>query len=110
MTESREAPDMESGFGVAPENRLGYEPYDIYRKLTRKERQAMQEKIEQNTVKFAAALDEEILPTMPKTKKSTVLAKRRFLGIIAERQARLQAQIEWLHAEQEKNRKLQEDL
>ena len=110
MTESREAPDMESGFGVAPENRLDYEPHDIYRKLTRKERQTMQEKIEQNTVKFAAALDEEILPTMPKTKRATVLAKRRFLGIIAERQARLQAQIEWLHAEQEKNRKLQEDL
>ena len=99
----------ENGFGQVPENSLDYKPYDIYRRLTRKERQAMQEKIEQNTVKFAAGLDESILPTMPKTKHATVLAKRRFLGIIAERQARLQAQIDWLHAEQEKNRKLQEE-
>lgn len=92
-----------------PENSLDFKSYDIYRKLTAKEKLAMKEKIEQNTVKFAKELDESFLPTMPKTKKSSVLAKRRFLGIMAERQARLQAQIDWLHAEQEKNRKLKEE-
>ena len=75
--------------------------YDIYRNLTRKERQAMEKKIQEDTVKF----DEEVLPMMPNTKHSNVLAKRRFLGIVANRQARLQAQIDWLHAEQERNRK-----
>lgn len=100
----------ENGFGQAPENSLDYRPYDIYRKLSRKERAAMEEKIEQDTVKFAKELDESFLPTMPKTKKSSVLGKRHFLGIIAARQARLQAQIDWLHAEQEKNRRIQEDL
>ena len=79
--------------------------YDIYRNLTRKERQAMEKKIQEDTVKFAAGLDEKVLPMMPNTKHSTVLAKRRFLGIVANRQARLQAQIDWLHAEQERNRK-----
>ena len=91
-----------------PENRLDFEPYDIYRKLTRKEKQAMQKKIQEDTVKFASGLDERVLPQMPNTKKSSVLAKRRFLGIIAERQARLQAQIDWLRREQEKNRKQEE--
>ena len=51
-------------------------------------------------------LDERVLPAMPKTKKATVQGKRNFLKIIAERQARLQAQIDWLHSEQEKYRKL----
>jgi len=96
---------MIDGFGKVPENRDDFEPYDIYRKLTAKEKRNMQQQIQANTVKYAAALDEQILPKMPNTKKATVLAKRRFLGIIAERQARLQAQIDWLHREQEKNRK-----
>jgi len=80
--------------------------YDIYRKLPRKERAEMQQRIEANTATFAAALDEEILPKMPKTKYATVRAKRNFLGIVAERQARLQEQVEWLHREQERNRRL----
>lgn len=79
--------------------------YDIYRNLTRKERQAMEKKIQEDTVKFAAGLDEKVLPMMPNTKHSNVLAKRRFLGIVSNRQARLQAQIDWLRAEQERNRK-----
>ena len=79
--------------------------YDIYRNLTRKERQAMEKKIQEDTVKFATGLDETILPMMPNTKHSTVVGKRNFLGIVANRQARLQAQTEWLRAEQERNRK-----
>jgi len=93
---------MIDGIGNVPENRLDFEPYDIYRKLTPKEKRDMQKKIQDDTVKFAGELDDKVLPKMPNTKKSTVLAKRRFLGIVAARQARLQAQIEWLHAEQEK--------
>lgn len=92
-----------------PENSLEFQSYDIYRKLTKAERKQMEAKIEQDTIKFASALDEEMLPAMPKTKHSSVLAKRKFLGIIAERQARLKAQVDWLHAEQEKYRKLQEE-
>ena len=83
---------------------------DIYKNLTRKEKNEMQESIEKNAVKFSAALDEKILPLMPKTKNATLQGKRNFLKIIAERQARLQAQIEWLHREQEKYRKLREEI
>ena len=83
---------------------------DIYKNLTRKEKNEMQESIEKNAVKFSAALDEKILPMMPKTKNATLQGKRNFLKIIAERQARLQAQIEWLHREQEKYRKLREEI
>ena len=83
---------------------------DIYRNLTRKEKNEMQESIEKNAVKFSAALDEKILPMMPKTKNATLQGKRNFLKIIAERQARLQAQIDWLHREQEKYRKLREEI
>lgn len=65
--------------------------------------------IVKNTVKFAAALDEEILPKMPKGKNVSLTAQRQFLGIIAERQARLQKQIEWLREQQEFYRKLREE-
>lgn len=83
---------------------------DIYKNLTRKEKNEMQESIEKNAVKFSSALDEKILPLMPKTKNATLQGKRNFLKIIAERQARLQAQIDWLHMEQEKYRKLREEV
>lgn len=82
---------------------------DIYQNLTRKEKNEMQESIEKNAVKFSSALDEKILPLMPKTKNATLQGKRNFLKIIAERQARLQSQIDWLHREQEKYRKLREE-
>ena len=82
---------------------------DIYRNLTRKEKNEMQESIEKNTVKFSAELDEKILPLMPKTKNATLQGKRNFLKIIAERQARLQAQIDWLKNTQEKYRKLKDE-
>ncbi len=89
-----------------PENSLEFKSYDIYRKLSPKQKKQMQEKIEQDTVKFASALDEEMLPTMPRTRYASISSKRRFLGIVAERQARLQAQIDWLAGEQEYYRKL----
>ena len=65
-------------------------------------------KVEANTVKFARALDEKVLPLMPKNKNAFIGAQRQFLGIIAERQARLQAQIDWLHERQEYYKKLRE--
>ena len=82
---------------------------DIYKNLTRKEKKEMQESIEKNAVKFSAALDGKILPMMPKTKNATLQGKRNFLKIIAERQARLQAQIDWLKNTQEKYRKLKDE-
>ena len=92
-----------------PENRDDYVPYDVYRKLKRKEKTEMQKRIQENTVKYAAGLDEKVLPLMPNTKYSSVRGKRSFLGIYAERQARLEEQINWLHSEQEKHRRLQEE-
>ena len=62
--------------------------------------------IEKNMVKFAAILDERILPQMPKGKNISVLAQRQFLGIIAARQAKLQAQTDWLKNQQEYYRRL----
>lgn len=66
-------------------------------------------KVESDTVKFARALDEKVLPLMPK-KNASIMAQRQFLGIIAERQAKLQAQIEWLHSQQEYYRELRREL
>jgi len=74
-----------------------------------KEDKETQKRIQENTVLFAAALDDKVLPKMPNTKHSTIRGKRHFLGIIAERQARLQEQIDWLHREQEKHRRLREE-
>lgn len=100
----------EKGYLVEiPQDLKDYAPYDIYRKLTRKERMLQDEQIRKNTAKYSAELDTEILPKMPTVKNPALKAhalrsQRQFLGIIAERQARLQAQIEWLQAEQEKHR------
>ena len=96
---------MIDGFGSAPENKPDYNPYDIYRNLTKKEKAEMKKRIQENTVKFAGELDDKVLPKMPNTKYSTVRGKRHFLGIIAERKAKLQEQIDWIHREQERNRK-----
>ena len=93
-----------SSYGNPPENKEDYKAYDIYRKLDGKEKKAMQKNIEKYSVKFSAGLDERVLPAMPKTRNATLQGKRNFLKIIAERQARLQAQIDWLHREQEKHR------
>ena len=100
----------EKGYFVElPQDKYDYTPHDIYRNLTRKEKMLQDEQIRKNTVKFASELDKEILPKMPIVKNhifkaGALRAQRQFLGIIAERQARLQAQIEWLQAEQEKHR------
>ena len=93
-----------------PQDRSDYTPYDIYKNLTRKERMLQDEQIRKNTAKFSTGLDTEILPKMPIVrnpafKAGSLRAQRQFLGIYAERQARLQSQIEWLHAEQERHRK-----
>ena len=96
---------MIDGFGSVPENKPDYNPYDIYRNLTKKEKAEMKKRIQENTVKFAGELDDKVLSKMPNTKYSTVRGKRHFLGIIAERQAKLQEQIDWIHREQERNRK-----
>ena len=93
-----------NGFGNVPENSMDYRPYDIYRKFTPKERREMQEQIEKDTVRYATELDEKVLPMMPKTKKADVYYKRQFLGIMASRQAKLDAQKRWLKAEQAKHR------
>ena len=109
MTDMR---DVEYSYLTAvqpPENSLEFQSYDIYHKLSRKERAEMQKQIQEDTVKFSAELDDKVLPTMPNTKHSTVLGKRNFLGIVANRQARLQAQIDWLRREQERNRR-EEDV
>lgn len=99
---------VESRILTAPQNKVDFHSYDIYRNLTRHEKPEMQKKIEKDTVKFSASLDAEVLPMMPKNKNASLIAQRQFLGIIAERQARLQAQIDWINSEQEKYRKLRE--
>ena len=66
--------------------------------------------IEENTVKFAKALQEELLPKMKgltytevtadgewqKPRKVTLPEKLKLINVIAVRQAKLQAQIDWL--------------
>jgi len=82
--------------------------------------------VEANTIKYSKALEEEFLPKlkglkfteetlMPddtvkrsRPREATLSEKLKFCHIYAERQARLQRQIEWLHAEQEKHRKYDE--
>lgn len=96
-------------FGKAPENKLDFQPYDIYRKLTKKEKQAMANQIREDSVRFAAELDEKVLPQMPNTKHSTLQGKRNFLSIIAVREAKRIAQVKWLRASQEYYRQLQEE-
>lgn len=95
----------ESRLLKAPENRINFKPYDIYHKMSQTEKKQMWDKLQKDTVKFSAGLDEKVLPLMPKNKSATISGKRNFLKIYAERQAKLQAQIDWLRNEQEKHRK-----
>ena len=79
--------------------------------------------IEENTVKFANALQEELLPKMKgltytevtvngdeeiwhKPRKASLQEKLRLLNVIAERQAKLQEQLDWLAERKEYYRKL----
>ena len=55
-------------------------------------------------MKYAEALDEEILPHI--TGQMNLRGKRNFLHVIAERQAKLQAQIDWICDRQEYYRRL----
>ena len=67
----------------------------------------MDKSIQENTLKFNEALIEEILPKMPA--KGSLKAKLAFCAVIAERQAKLQRQQEWLEETQEYYRKLREE-
>ena len=67
----------------------------------------MEKSIQENTLIFNEALIEEILPKMPK--KGSLRAKLAFCAVIAERQATLQRQQEWLEETQEYYRKLREE-
>ena len=99
----------ENGFGSVPENKTDYKRCDIYRNMAAKEKIESENKVREDTIKFASELDEKILPLMPKSKNASLIAQRQLLGIIAERQARLQAQIDWLKNTQEKYRKLRDE-
>jgi len=66
--------------------------------------------LQAKTTKYAAALDEKVLQLMPNGKHASTMAQRQFLGIIAERQAKLEKQIKWLHEQQEYYRQLREDI
>lgn len=92
------------------QNGLNAEAYGIYHSLTYKEKREMQGRIAERTLKYARALDEEVYPLMPTGKNVTIKAKRDFLGIYAERQARLQEQLEWLEKEREKHAGDENDL
>ena len=83
--------------------------------------------VEQDTIKFTKALHEEFLPKLEgleytevsltengdtewhKPRKATLKDKLKLCNVIAERQAKLQAQIDWLHERQEYYRKLREE-
>ena len=76
--------------------------------------------VEENTVKFAKALQEDLLPKMKgltytevtedgtwhKPRRTTLQEKLKLINVIAERQARLQEQIEWLAERKEYYRRL----
>lgn len=64
----------------------------------------MSKSVQENTLKYNEALIDEILPKMPK--KGSLKSKLAFCAVIAERQAKLQAQIEWLEKEKEFYRNL----
>ena len=71
--------------------------------------------LEQETLRYAHKLEEELLPTMGncglwnKEVPATMERKRNLLFVIANRQAKLQKQVEWLHQQQEYYRELAED-
>ena len=73
--------------------------------------------VDQDTLQYAHKLEEELLPTMgncglwdDKEVPATMERKRNLLFIIAQRQAKLKKQVDWLHERQEYYRQLQEDL
>lgn len=109
---------------VVPENRLDFKGWDIYRNLSFREKAEMRKQIENNTIKYHKAFTEDILPKMDKLtfeedvlredgtverlkpRKATMQEKNKLLFVMANRQAKLQAQIDWLKNTQEKYRKL----
>ena len=99
------------------------EVIDIYRGCSKQDKKFMDKQIVKNTIKFHSKLTEEILPkldgltfteeaddgTWMKPRKATMPEKNRLLFIIANRQAKLQRQIDWLKNEQERNRRLKDE-
>ena len=69
----------------------------------------------QETLKYAHALEDKLLPTMGNCGlwnmevPATMERKRNLLFVIAERQAKLKKQVDWLHQQQEYYRELAED-
>lgn len=112
-----------NGLVAAPENRPNFEGYDIYRGCSLQDKRLMDKQILKNTIKFHSKLTEEILPkldgltfteeaddrTWMKPRKATMPEKNRLIFIIANRQAKLQRQIDWLKNEQERNRRLKDE-
>lgn len=112
---------------IVPENRIDFKGYDIYRNLSFREKAEMRKQIETNTIKYHKAFTEDLLPKMDKLtfeedvlrddgtverlkpRKATMQEKNKLLFAMANRQAKLQAQIEWLHRTQEMYRKLRDE-
>lgn len=83
--------------------------------------------VEENTIKYSKALTEDLLPKFQtvtlvkvtvkgngeevwqKPQRATMQEKLKLLNTIAERQARLQEQIEWLAERKEYYRKLKDE-
>lgn len=72
--------------------------------------------LDQDTLRFAHELEDKLLPMMGncglwnEEVPATMERKRNLLFVIAERQAKLKKQVEWLHQQQEYYRQLQEDV
>ena len=113
-----------NGLIPAPENKPNFEGYDIYRGCSRQDKRFMDKQMVKNTIKYHSKLTEEILPKMDKLtfeedvlrddgtverlkpRKATMQEKNKLLFVMANRQAKLQAQIDWLKNTQEKYRML----
>ena len=96
---------------------------NVYANMPYRDKRYMEKQINKNTIKYHTALTEDILPKMEnltfeedvlrddgtverlKPRRATMQEKNKLLFVMANRQAKLQAQIDWLHAEQAKHTK-----
>ena len=71
--------------------------------------------LDQDTLRYAHALEDKLLPNMGNCGlwnmevPATMERKRNLLFVIAERQAKLKKQVDWMHQQQEYYRELAED-
>ena len=95
---------------------------NIYANVPYRDKRYMDKQINKNTIKFHTALTEDLLPKMEKMtveedvmhedgtverlkpRQATMQEKNKLLFAMANRQAKLQSQIEWLRSEQERHR------